>query len=118
MWIDLDGTVVVVDEDETKANIGAILTNLTGKQVVVVEIKTDNNGKLTQVVVVVSGGDEAAQALIDVVQNMIESGTSEGVLRPVDVGVVVDVSSGKHTKHSAFVVVVVWCFVLCLVFVV
>ena len=67
VWIDLDGTVVVVDEDETKANIGAILTNLIGKQVVVVEIKTDNNGKLTQVVVVVSGGDEAAQAIIEAI---------------------------------------------------
>ena len=109
MWIDFDGTVVVANKDQTMADISAILSNVTGMDVVVVDITTDANGKLTQVVVVVPGGESAANDAIASIKDAAASGGNDLLNRVVDAGLVVDVSSGTPTKRCTALLVVLVC---------
>ena len=112
MWIDFDGTLVVTDKQQTMDNISAILTNITGTNVVVVEITTDANGRLTQVVVVVPGGDDNANFVIDTIKETAAKGGDSLLTRVLDAGIVVGVSSGAHTVHGAAVLVLLLCVVV------
>ena len=52
------------------ADISAVLSALVNQSVVVVDVTTDANGWLTQVVVVVPGGDAAVQVVIDLIRDL------------------------------------------------
>ena len=87
--------------------ISVILSNITGTTIVVVELTTDSNGRLTQVVVAVPGGDEEAKLVIDTIKETSEKGTDDLLNRVLDAGLVVGVSSGTPTVRGAAVLVVV-----------
>ena len=112
MWIDFDGTLDVVDINQTMANISAALSDLVGQEVQVVEVKTDTNGKLTQVVVLVPGDEDTAEAVVAKVSDAPKSTTDAVLSRVVGAGLVGagDKSSGHHTRSGA-VAIVVWCLV-------
>ena len=103
MWIDFDGTLDVVDIDQTMANISAALSDLVGQEVQVVEVKTDTNGKLTQVVVLVPGDEDTAEAVVAKVNDAPKSATDAVLSRVVGAGLVGagDKSSGHHTWRGA-----------------
>ena len=112
MWIDFDGTLDVVDINQTLANISAALSDLVGQEVQVVEVKTDSNGKLTQVVVLVPGDEGTAEAVVAKVNDATQRPTDSVLSRVVGAGLVGagDKSSSHHTRRGVFVVVV-WCLV-------
>ena len=109
MWIDFDGTLAVVDKAQTMANLSVVLTELTGNKVVVVDIKTDTNGMLTQVVVAVAGGNDAAKHVVSAVVSAAAMGNNDILDRVLGAGVVDDVPSGKHNNSGAAVLVVLLC---------
>ena len=95
------------DKEQAKDNISVILSNITGTTIVVVELTTDTNGRLTQVVVAVPGGDEEAKLVIDTIKETSEKGTDDLLNRVLDAGLVVGVSSSTPTVRGAAVLVVV-----------
>ena len=107
VWIDFDGSLVVSDKEQAKDNISVILSNITGTTIVVVELTTDTNGRLTQVVVAVPGGEEEAKLVIDTIKETSEKGTDDLLNRVLDAGLVVGVSIGTPTVSGAAVLVVV-----------